>query len=98
MWYKHAIRLAQEENSSPLPLGNCKNSFDEDGNCLLPLFDHVSDFAVVEENSIPISKDTFLKLTGSNASHEQYLYHPDRKIVMGYDSEDDTHHFYAVLQ
>jgi hypothetical protein len=85
------------KNQGTLPVGNCINSFDEDGNCLTGMFNDVSDFAVVEENSKPISRLEFQKLTGSNAPHREYLYHSGRGIVMGYDPKTDVHHFYEIL-
>ena len=56
-----------------------------------------SDFAVVEQNSRPISRNQFQRLTGSHDTYEQYLHHSGRHIVMGYDPQADIHYFYEQI-
>ena len=45
--------------------GNCINSFDSDGDCLLSIFRDTSDFACVEENSQPIDQNEFNLMTNN---------------------------------
>lgn len=84
-------------------LGTCVNSFDEDGECIIPnLYQDVSDFAVHEENAIRISFNEFDKNIGKIPNdldklispNRNYLYDEDNKIFMIYDIENDTHYFF----
>ena len=81
-----------------LPIGNCVNSFDEEGNCLLSLFCDVSDFACVEEESEAISQQEFQHLTGCLIFYNVYLKHKKRGIFMGYNEEEDIHYFYGLFR
>lgn len=83
--------------------GNCINSFDEDGDSLIDLFDNVSDFACVEEDSILITLEDFISKTGLNRSFlinitklsdSDFLWHPDRAIGMIYNKIEDVHYFF----
>lgn len=85
-------------------LGNCVNAFDDDGDCLLNLFDDASDFACVEESSIEVDKQEFL--IGAYIRNEEYLgllsdlgetvflKHKERGILMAYDQDADIHYFF----
>lgn len=84
-------------------LGTCVNSFDEDGNCVVPgLYNDVSDFAVHEENAQQITKSQFLKHIGridhgidKEISHNRiYLHDSDNGVFMIYDVETDIHYFF----
>jgi len=86
-------------------VGNCVNSFDEDGENIvnqLP-FNDVNDFAVAEENAKPISKEVFNTLVANdemlNKKHEIVygimLKYVDFPVVYAYDTDDDIHYFYV---
>jgi hypothetical protein len=84
-------------------VGNCVNSFDEDGECLIGIYDDVSDFANSEENSKEISNKDFINLVGEIPkylknkikNHElSYLYDEDNDIAMIYDITKDIHYFF----
>ncbi len=78
-------------------IGDCVNSFDEDGTSLIPIFEHVSDFACVEEQSHEVSQIVFSALTGSEDRYDEYLFNPERGILMGYNYHQDIHYFYEKL-
>lgn len=83
-------------------LGNCVNSFDlESGNSLIDIFQDVSDFACVLEDSIEVTKDlSILEFNKELLSIFQkdstiMLYSEDREIYFLYDEENDIHYFFA---
>jgi hypothetical protein len=95
------MRLYEIENKTYL--GNCVNSFDEDGECIVPnLYNDVSDFAYSEENSIEISKNDFIKNVGNvqdNISNHLskdviYLHDQINDVFMIYDIDNDIHYFF----
>lgn len=47
------------ENTGYSYVGNCVNSFDDDGECLIGIYNDVSDFASAEENALEITRDEF---------------------------------------
>lgn len=81
--------------------GNCIDSFDEDGDCLISLFSDVSDFACVEENSDKITREEFLKecsIEGFDIPNKNVIYlHYEsqyRTVYMIYSLEEDIHFFF----
>ena len=83
-------------------VGNCKDSFDEDGESLINVFQDVSDFAVVEEEALRISEASFLKAIGWTQEldrllnhHCQFLYCTERQLYILYDEDTDTHYFWV---
>lgn len=83
--------------------GNCINSFDEEGESLIDLFDNVSDFACVEEESNLITIDDFILNTGLNRdflinitkiSDSNFLWNDYRQIGMIYNRVEDVHYFF----
>jgi hypothetical protein len=88
-------------------VGNCTNSFDENGSCLFDFFIDVSDFAVADEAAMemdkkqPLSVDDFWTYCTQPKNrpwdrHEiRYLYDERTGIFMLYDETEDVHHFFA---
>lgn len=88
-------------------LGTCANSFDEDGECVVPgLYNDVSDFAVHEEEAVEISLDEFTTAVGNISPAVRgelgndlaYLYDTDNEIYMIYDQDADVHYFFKGTQ
>ena len=85
-------------------IGNCVNSFDEDGNCVVGGVGYydVSDFAVGEERAEALSWDEFdrevfvsLEIEEIIEGHEViYLLDRERDLYMLYDCDDDIHYFF----
>lgn len=83
-------------------VGNCVNSFNDDGECLLSIFSDTSDFANVEENSEIVSKSKFINNVTLNKffinlvqkNSTKILYNKDRDIYMIYDENKDIHYFF----
>ena len=102
-----AINTIREYSGYGL-LGNCVNSFDDDGDCIIDIFSDVSDFACVEEDSVKIDKETFLskihmKLDEFDNSFGQFknvefLENKDRGIYMLYDIDSDVHYFFREVK
>ena len=84
--------------------GNCIESFDEDGESLIPIFDNVSDFALIVEQSEEISLKEFIRLTSYKindiddfkSKHNTYLYNKDRKSALIYNTEEDIHFIFKI--
>lgn len=85
--------------------GNCVNSFDDDGKCLLNIFTDVSDFANTEENSKSVSKTKNIsKLNLSvpglqdiaNKKTTTLLYSKDSDMYFLYDVDKDIHYFFTA--
>lgn len=82
-------------------VGNCVNSFDQDGNCTinqLPYTD-TTHFAQSEENATEINKDEFINnvnlpnnLKNINAI---YLHDKENDLYMLYDDQKDVHYFFV---
>ena len=83
-------------------VGNCVDSFDEDGQSLLPFYNDVSDFAYHEENYTEISKDMFLNHVDVpnrlkniiNSKDTIFFKDEDNDILILYDSNKDIHYFF----
>jgi hypothetical protein len=94
------------ENKKPY-VGNCVNSFDEDGECFgnLP-YNDVTEFAHGDENAKKISKEEFEKHVDipehlkkiHNSNHVDYLHDKDNNVHMMYDHKSDVHHFFYNLK
>lgn len=86
-------------------LGTCVNSFDEEGNCIVPgLYNDVTDFAYHEENALEISPQDFYNAAGAipqaldqkiNANRK-YLHDTNNNIFMVYDIVNDVHYFFGL--
>lgn len=77
--------------------GNCVNSFDDNGSCLIGTFDDVSDFAYVEENSQIVDFSFFNKMTNNFKLPEGnyiFYFHKNRNILMAYNKNSDVHYFF----
>lgn len=92
---KKAVLSRLTENKAHY-IGNCKDSFDEEGDCIMPLpWGTVSDFAVAEENAKPISKEEFLKhVDGAQKISSDYYVTTDG-VYIQYDPRKDVHYFYV---
>jgi len=80
-------------------VGTCVNSFDEDGNCVIPYFSDTTDFANKEENSDTISKQDFVLNVADysmlpSGDYEYYLTQ-DRNLIMAYNVNQDVHYFFG---
>ena len=84
-------------------VGNCKDSFDENGDCYFPqLFRDVSEFAFKDENSLPLDKEEFYLFVGEIPAwldkkiknHKiSYLFY-DGNICVIHDMTEDIHYFF----
>ena len=86
-------------------LGNCINSFDKDGDCVISeLYSDTSDFACHEEESNKITREEFTKYVGEVnpeldkkiSKNREYL-SDDNRIFMIYDARRDIHYFFAPM-
>jgi hypothetical protein len=85
-------------------VGNCVNSFDNDGECTSSLpYRDTTDFAQGEENAEEITKTKFdsevdvpnhLKKL-HNSKHALYLHDKENDVHMLYDTKKDVHHFFV---
>ena len=87
-------------------VGNCKNSFDDDGDCTtreLPYRD-TTDFAQGEEKSKKVSRENFeknvtvpehLKKLHNSPARVEHLHDKENDVHMMYDKGSDTHHFFV---
>ena len=81
-------------------VGTCVNSFDDDGDSLIPYFSDATDFAQKEEESTQISKHTFINSvsdysmlpTNSEYEFSQTL---SGDLLMAYNIKDDVHYFFG---
>jgi hypothetical protein len=81
-------------------LGTCVNSFDTDGESLIPQFTDTSDFAYQEENSKKISKETFIKNVYDFSMIPKnkeviFMITQNKNIIMAYDPVTDIHYFFG---
>jgi hypothetical protein len=86
-------------------VGTCANSFDEDGECIVPLlpWSGVSSFAVDEENAITITKNEFSKITVIPDELKKRIFNhslmyqktDDSLVYWIYDDDTDIHYFFA---
>ena len=80
-------------------VGTCTNSFDEDGECMLPHFIDVTDFAQQEEQSVKIAKESFIasvdNLDVLPTGQYEYLMTESGNILMAYNVDSDIHYFYV---
>ena len=94
------MQFLENENQKYYYVGNCKNSFDDNGNSIIPQFSDTSDFACQEENAEEISKEQFMNLVHDHnivpTNHEViYLITQNEKIIMAHDTDDDIHYFFS---
>lgn len=77
-------------------IGDCTNSFDEDGDCLIGIFSDVSDFAVIEERAskVAINGDD-LVMPEHVPFGLAFTTDRDRGVLFGYDVKSDVHHFFV---
>lgn len=81
-------------------IGTCVNSFDNDGESLIPQFTDTSDFAYQEENSKKISKETFIKNVSNFSMIPKnkeviFMITQNKSIIMAYDPVTDVHYFFG---
>ena len=81
--------------------GNCINSFDNDGYCIVDLpFETTSDFAYACENDCKLSNHLFEKIT--NIKIQDFCKIQDATcsyyngVFMIYDNQNDIHHFFRI--
>lgn len=80
-------------------LGDCVDSFDEDGNCLIDIFSDVSDFAVAEDASEEFHVDIEDIHIPTEVSQQLTFYiNSERGVLFGYDDENDVHYFFCQDQ
>jgi len=92
------------DDSKAYYIGNCKNSFDSDGDCHLAAlpWGTVSDFAADEESAHKLSIQEFLKhVFVPDGVHRALIGHvvdllrtESRDVYMIYDHDTDTHYFF----
>lgn len=77
--------------------GNCVNSFDEDGNCVIDIFSDVSDFANVNESAVRIelTDADVIQAPPEVPKTLTFSRHVDRDLLIGYDDDTDVHHFFT---
>lgn len=84
-------------------LGTCVNSFDEDGDCVIPgLYRDASDFASHEENAKKITQQEFeskvgklsIDLSKKISKDREYYHDEDGNIYYIYDVKKDIHYFF----
>jgi len=89
----------QKEDRKKSCVGTSVTSFD--GTCShAPMFYDVSDFACIEEESIEISRDEFLKVVSLrdemlDKPDLEFLYHEDTEIHMIYNIKAGVHYFFV---
>ena len=86
-------------------VGNCVNSFNDDGNCIIPKlpFETVSDFACSLEESTDISEKDFIQKVsfeqatnlGLQLGMSFEFYKTDTDVFIMYSNADDIHYFFA---
>lgn len=87
-------------NQSYFYIGNCVNSFDDDGDGLSHIpYTNVSEFACAEEEYIEIPKDLFLSkcvlnIDVGDLNDCEYLYDKDKDLCVLYNKERDVHYFF----
>lgn len=93
-------------------LGNCIESFDEEGNSLIDIFNNTSDFALSDENSIEMTYEEFIKKTRtedfilnkllSNIDYYDdlekciFLNDQEREIAYMYEPNNDVHFIFKL--
>jgi len=83
-------------------IGNCVNSFDENGYCTFPNFSDATEFAQAEEDAKEISQEQFNRaveipnsILNKIVDHQIiYLYAEPEDVYMAYDADDDIHYFF----
>lgn len=95
------IKFLSENLTKKHYVGNCVNSFDDDGDCIIPQlpYNTTSDFAYAEENYTPIDKDTFDKNvsvpTNFSFKNHKLLHDKENDVFVSYDTKKDIHHFFT---
>lgn len=91
----------QDINPHKLTLqGNCINSFDEDGECIIGTlpFSTVSDLGYADENAEDVSKEIFFhkcNVPRSLAQIRRARYMEHNGLYILYDEDKDIHYFFA---
>ena len=93
-----------DENETGDPVwylvGNCVNSFDDDGECVIDTFTDASDFASVLEKSTPIDVSGIGKVAAPedvDLTKLSFSMSEDNQILIGYDEETDVHYFFSKM-
>jgi hypothetical protein len=98
-----SLEILKETTHTHYYVGHCQNSFDEEGQCVIPQLPYrdTTEFAQAEENYKPISKEHFnqavnlpkgLKRLQSRSEH----YHDeDNNSFVMHDQKTDFHHFFT---
>ncbi len=83
-------------------VGNCVNSFNADGECVIPdlPWRTTSDLAYADENALELKKKTFFagatvpdEILEKISGHDVF-YLDHNSTYMLYDSDDDIHYFF----
>jgi hypothetical protein len=96
-----SFRIFLENKNKKQLVGNCVNSFDEDGNCTIPQipYKYTTQFAQSEENATQMNKDQFINNVNLPDSLKYikaiYLNDKDNDVFMLYDDQKDVHYFFA---
>lgn len=103
---KHILELALINESMYEYVGNCVDSFDDDGQTDLPMFRDTTEFAQAEENAKEITKEQFEEnviiskemMDKFNTNPlVKYLYSEDSDFYMIYDGNADIHYFFGKV-
>tara|TARA_B100000700_G_C15063044_1_gene867375 strand:- start:9303 stop:10115 length:813 start_codon:yes stop_codon:yes gene_type:complete len=87
-------------------LGNCVDSFDENGDSLIDIFSDVSNFACIEEESKKVSVEDFMIATKKSMfdierlslNKKTYLESENKDVYMIYDEDKDIHYFFKTFK
>jgi len=96
-----SFRIFIENKNKKQLVGNCVNSFDEDGNCTIPQIPYkdTTQFAQSEENATQINKDQFMQNVNLPNNLKDidaiYLHDKNHDLFMLYDDEKDVHYFFV---
>jgi uncharacterized phage-like protein YoqJ len=76
--------------------GNCVNSFDEEGDSLIPAFSDASAFAVSEEAATLyiVSNEDVFQSPSDVPKKLEFTFDESSGVLMGYDAANDIHHFF----
>jgi len=83
-------------------VGNCLDSFDENGDSLIDCFRDVSHFAQMEENAKEIPEEEFFSKL-SRTQYQSFMFGTEtifllsecQNVLMAYLPQTDTHYFYV---
>lgn len=99
---RYYINLIESINKKNF-VGTCVNSFDEDGECIIPElpFNDVNDLAYADENAENISKEEFYRSVNvpesviKKTSGNEIFYLIFEDVYMLYDGDEDIHYFFV---